>query len=65
MTFYLNAQQLSTTSDAEIIFTSASVQLPIDCLNSNCEVTTEIRQEIEGTSLLPQKDLQDREWQGD
>ncbi|MEG4585525.1 hypothetical protein QUA54_09960 [Microcoleus sp. MOSTC5] len=39
--------------------------LPIDCLNSNCEVTTATRQEIEATSLLPQKELQDREWQGD
>lgn len=55
----------STTSDTEIIFTSVSVQRPIDCLNSNCEVTTATRQEIESTSLLPQKELQDREWQGD
>ncbi|MEG4508207.1 hypothetical protein QUA81_32055 [Microcoleus sp. F6_B4] len=55
----------STTSDTEIIFTSVSVQIPIDCLNSNCEVTTVIRQEIEATPLLPQKELPDREWQGD
>ncbi len=40
-------------------------QLLIDCLNSNCEVTSAIRQEIEATLLLPQKDLEDREWQGD
>lgn len=40
-------------------------QLLIDCLNSNCEVTTAIRQEIEATLLLPQKELEDREWQGD
>lgn len=40
-------------------------QLLIDCLNSNCEVTATIRQEIEATLLLPQKELEDREWQGD
>jgi predicted NACHT family NTPase len=39
-------------------------QLLIDCLNSNCEVTTTIRQEIEATLLLPQKELEAREWQG-
>lgn len=39
-------------------------QLLIDCLNSNCEVTAAIRQEIEDTLLLPQKELEDREWQG-
>jgi predicted NACHT family NTPase len=40
-------------------------QLLLDCLNSNCEVTKAIRQEIETTLLLPQKELEDREWQGD
>jgi len=40
-------------------------QLIVDCLNSNCEVTPSIRQEIEDTLLLPQKELEDREWQGD
>jgi predicted NACHT family NTPase len=39
-------------------------QLLIDCLNSNCEVTTAIRQEIEATLLLPQQEIEDREWQG-
>jgi predicted NACHT family NTPase len=39
-------------------------QLLIDCLNSNCEVTTATRQDIEATLLLPQKDLEDREWRG-
>jgi predicted NACHT family NTPase len=39
-------------------------QLLIDCLNSNCEVTTATRQDIEATLLLPQKDLEDHEWQG-
>ncbi len=38
-------------------------QLLIDCLNSNCEVTAAIRQEIEATLLLPQKELEAREWQ--
>ena len=38
-------------------------QLLIDCLNSNCEVTTAIRQEIEATLLLPQEELEEREWQ--
>ncbi|MBD1865967.1 NACHT domain-containing NTPase [Cyanobacteria bacterium FACHB-471] len=40
-------------------------QLLVDCLNSNCEVTAAIRQEIETTLLLPQKELEDREWQGE
>jgi predicted NACHT family NTPase len=40
-------------------------QLLIDCLNSNCEVTALIRQEIEATLLLPQKELEDREWKGE
>ena len=39
-------------------------QLLVDCLNSNCEVTAAIRKEIETTLLLPQKDLEDREWTG-
>lgn len=38
-------------------------QLLLDCLHSNCEVTPTIRQEIETTLLLPQKELEDREWQ--
>jgi predicted NACHT family NTPase len=40
-------------------------QLLIDCLNSNCEVTAAIRKEIEATLLLPQQELEDREWQGE
>ncbi len=38
-------------------------QLLIDCLNSNCEVTVAVRQEIEAALLLPQKELEQREWQ--
>jgi predicted NACHT family NTPase len=38
-------------------------KLLLDCLNSNCDVTATIRQEIEATLLLPQKELEDREWQ--
>lgn len=38
-------------------------QLLLDCLNSNCEVTAAIREEIETTLLLPTKELEDREWQ--
>jgi predicted NACHT family NTPase len=37
-------------------------QLLLDCLNSNCEVTISIREEIEATLLLPQKELEKREW---
>jgi predicted NACHT family NTPase len=37
-------------------------QLLLDCLNSNCEVTTSIRGEIEASLLLPQKELEIREW---
>jgi predicted NACHT family NTPase len=39
-------------------------QLLLDCLNSNCEVTGAVRQEIEAALLLPQKEIEDREWQG-
>ena len=39
-------------------------QLLIDCLNSNCEVTGVVRQEIEASLLLPKKELSQREWQG-
>ncbi|MBD2179907.1 NACHT domain-containing NTPase [Planktothrix sp. FACHB-1355] len=38
-------------------------QLLLDCLHSNCEVTAATRQEIEATLLLPQNELEDREWQ--
>lgn len=38
-------------------------QLLIDCLNSNCEVTASVREEIEATLLLPQQELEFREWQ--
>ena len=37
-------------------------QLLLDCLNTNCEVTACIREEIEATLLLPQKELEKREW---
>ena len=41
----------------------AANQLLLDCLHSNCEVTTAIRQDIEATLLLPQQELEAREWQ--
>ncbi|OYQ63462.1 NTPase (NACHT family) [Pseudanabaena sp. SR411] len=37
-------------------------QLLLDCLNSNSEVTTSVREEIESTLLLPQEELEKREW---
>ena len=37
-------------------------QLLLDCLNSNGEVTAAVRQEIEAALLLPQKELEEREW---
>ncbi|OIP76184.1 MAG: NTPase (NACHT family) [Oscillatoriales cyanobacterium CG2_30_44_21] len=37
-------------------------QLLLDCLSSNCEVTTSIREEIEATLLLPQQEIEKREW---
>jgi len=40
-------------------------KLLIDCLNSNSLVTTAVRQEIEASLLLPQKELEEREWQSD
>lgn len=38
-------------------------RLLMDCLNSNCEVTQNVRQEIEDTLLLPQLEIEEREWQ--
>lgn len=38
-------------------------QLLLDCLNSNCVITTNIRVEIESTLLLSQVELENREWQ--
>ncbi|WP_204138386.1 NACHT domain-containing NTPase [Halomicronema sp. CCY15110] len=38
-------------------------QLLVDCLNSNCEVTAAIREEIESTLFLSQRELVDREWE--
>ena len=37
-------------------------QLLLDCLHSDCEVTAVIREEIESTLLLPQIELERREW---
>ncbi|MEH2397151.1 NACHT domain-containing protein [Nostoc sp.] len=39
-------------------------QLLIDCLNSNCQLTDVVRQEIEASLFLPIKELSQREWQG-
>jgi predicted NACHT family NTPase len=39
-------------------------QLLLDCLNSASEVTATVRQEIETSLLLPQKELEEREWSG-
>ena len=37
-------------------------KLLLDCLNSNCEVTATVRQEIEAALLLPGKEIEKREW---
>lgn len=37
-------------------------QLLLDCLNSNSEITSTTREEIEATMLLPQLKLEEREW---
>ncbi|WP_442944134.1 NACHT C-terminal helical domain 2-containing protein [Nostoc sp.] len=39
-------------------------QLLIDCLNSNCQLTDVVRQEIEASLLLPITELSQPEWQG-
>ncbi|MEH2311960.1 MAG: NACHT domain-containing NTPase [Nostoc sp.] len=39
-------------------------QLLIDCLNSNCQLTDVVRQEIEASLFLPIEELSQREWQG-
>ena len=41
----------------------AANQLLLDWRHSNCEVTMAIRQDIEATLLLPQQELEAREWQ--
>ena len=38
-------------------------QLLLNCLNSHSEVTKPVREEIEAALLLPQKELEEREWQ--
>lgn len=38
-------------------------QLLLDCLNGNSEVTATIREEIEATLLMPQHELEKREWE--
>jgi predicted NACHT family NTPase len=38
-------------------------QLLLDCLNGKCEVTSSIRNEIESSLLLPQIELEKREWE--
>jgi predicted NACHT family NTPase len=37
-------------------------QLLIDCLNGNSEVTSAVREEIKAALLLPQKEIEEREW---
>ena len=37
-------------------------KLLLDCLNSNCEVTAAVRQDIEASLLLPLKELENKEW---
>lgn len=37
-------------------------QLLLDCLNSHCEVTATVRQEIKATLFLPHQELEAREW---
>lgn len=37
-------------------------QLLLDCLHSNCVITAAVRQDIEATLLLPQEELEAREW---
>ncbi|WP_228024171.1 NACHT domain-containing protein [Synechocystis salina] len=58
--------QWNFSPDQEIILAKyyEANQLLIDCLNSKSEVTPAIRQEIETTMLLSQKELEDREWRG-
>ncbi|MGJ5629613.1 NACHT domain-containing protein [Nostoc sp. CALU 1950] len=55
--------QFSTEQQQVLQYYYDANQLLLDCLHSNCEVTAAIRQEIEATLLLPQKELEDREWQ--
>ncbi|TVQ46103.1 MAG: NACHT domain-containing protein [Gloeocapsa sp. DLM2.Bin57] len=38
-------------------------QLLMDCLNGDSEVTSAVREEIKAALLLPQKEIEEREWQ--
>ena len=52
------------SSEQELILQKyySANQLLMDCLNSNSEVTTAVREEIEAALLLPQKEIEEREW---
>jgi predicted NACHT family NTPase len=55
--------QFSPAQQATLGHYYTANQLLLDCLHSDCMVPAEIRQEIEATLLLPQTELEAREWQ--
>ena len=67
--FLLNSLLPRQSSDHMALCYSVATFAPITmlinawsiCLNSTCEATTAIRQEIEAILLLPQKELENRE----
>ncbi len=52
------------SSDQQIVLQNYydANQLLLDCLSSNCEVTAGVREQIEATLLLPQRELESHEW---
>ena len=58
------SNQWEFDADQQMVLQSYYVanQLLVDCLNSNCEVSPSIREEIEASLLLPQTELEKREW---
>lgn len=58
-----NKWEFSVPQEQALQYYYDANQLLLDCLNSNCEVTTSIREEIEATLLLPQQELEKREWE--
>ncbi|MBD2178654.1 NACHT domain-containing NTPase [Pseudanabaena sp. FACHB-1998] len=58
-----NKWQFNTAQDQILQRYYDANQLLLDCLNSNCEVTPNIREQIEETLLLPQLEIEKREWE--
>lgn len=57
-----NQWKFDTAQDQVLQSYYVANQLLLDCLRSDSEITPNIREEIEATLLMPQKELEIREW---